>query len=438
MLPVFALVGRPNVGKSTLFNRLTRSRDAIVHDLPGVTRDRLYGKCRRGDKSFLAVDTGGIAFDLGEFDAPIRRQVETAVDEADGIVLLVDARAGLTPADHSIAMQLRRSGAPVWVAVNKSEQLETELAVAEFQELGFGPPVAISAREGDGVAELTQAMLRDYPAVEPVADDEIPTIALAGRPNVGKSTLANKLAKSARVVVGATPGTTRDSVSIPLRFAGRDLALIDTAGVRRKARVDGALEKFSVVKTLQAMAAANVVVLVLDAAGEIGAQDAAIAGMIADLGRALVVAVNKWDCLDNYRRGQIRAELARKLPFLPDCEKLFISALRGMNVGAVLPAAVRAYAAAYADIATSSLNQTLAAAVAQTPPPRVHGHAARLKFAHQAGKNPPVIVVHGSRVENLPPNYRRYLARFFARKYRLQGTPIRIVLRSAANPFAPN
>lgn len=440
MLPVLALVGRPNVGKSTLFNRLTRSRDAIVDDQPGVTRDRLYGHGRIGPKDFLVVDTGGLEADSSPFAALIHQQVALALEESQAILFLVDARDGLLPQDRDIGEQLRQRGAAaeVFVLVNKSEGLEAELAASEFQELGLGAPLAISAKQGQGVDELVETVLAPYEASDQPQDaqgSQVPIIALAGRPNVGKSTLANQLAGAHRVLVSEVPGTTRDSVRIPINRDGEPLILIDTAGVRRKSRVGEAIEKFSVIKALQAVEEANVVILMLDATGEIGFQDAAIAGMVRDLGRSLVVVINKWERLARHQRTRILDELERKLPFLPDPEIIRISALHGSNLAKVLPAALRAYRSAMIAIATASVNRVLAQAVAHTPPPRHNRRQIRLKFAHQVGKNPPTIVVHGNIAEKLPASYRRYLANFFARAYRLSGTPVRIIPRSGENPY---
>jgi len=441
MLPVLALVGRPNVGKSTLFNRLTGSRDAIVDDQPGVTRDRLYGRGRIGGKGFLAVDTGGLEDARGDnpFGALIRRQVALAIDEAQVVLFMVDAEDGLVAQDRDLGAQLRSSGAPVLVLVNKSEGVESELAAAEFQELGLGAPFAVSARRGDGVGEMLEAALAGYAAGGEPEEAGLPVIALAGRPNAGKSTLANRLVGAPRMLVSEVPGTTRDSVRIPLCIDGHSGILIDTAGVRRKSRVRAGevIEKFSVIKALQAVEQANVVLLVLDASCEIGFQDAAIAGMVRDLGRSLVVAVNKWDRLEGRQRRRIKDELHLKLPFLPDPEILFISALRGSNIAQVMPAAMRAYRSAMVNLPTSSVNRTLEKAVAHMPPPLHKRRPVRLKFAHQSGKNPPVIVVHGNLAGKLPDSYRRYLANYFARAYRLTGTPVRIIPRTGDNPFAP-
>ncbi len=436
MLPVIALVGRPNVGKSTLFNRLTRSRDAIVDDQPGVTRDRLYGRGRIGERPFLVVDTGGLEADDGPFSAQILKQVELVIEEAQVVVLVVDFSEGMVPRDREIADRLRQSGRHVLVAVNKSEGESAEIAAAEFQELALGEPVAISARRGDGLEFLLDRALPPVAGEREDDSEEVPRVALVGRPNVGKSTLTNRLVGDERVIVSDIPGTTRDSVRIPLEIDGEPWMLVDTAGVRRRARVDAAVEKFSVVKTLQAIEDADVVVLVLDASSEIGGQDATIAGMIQDLGRSLVIVVNKWDRLEGRQRRKIRDELARKLPFLPDPEILFVSALHGSNLAEVMPAVRRALDAAMVELGTASLNRTLAAAVAQTAPPMRHNRPVKLKFAHQAGKNPPVVVVHGNQVESLPDSYIRYLGRYFANAYRLRGTRIRVIPRSGENPYA--
>mgnify|MGYP001827241729 CR=1 FL=1 len=411
MLPVIALVGRPNVGKSTLFNRLTRSRDAIVDDQPGVTRDRLYGRGKIGDRPFLAVDTGGLESEDGPFNDQIARQVEQVVEEAQVVVLVVDAVEGLVSRDIEIADKLRQSGRRTLVAVNKSEGELPELAAAEFQELALGMPLAVSARRREGLDDLIAKALDGVPGIDDDDVDRGAKIALAGRPNVGKSTLINRLVGEDRVIVSDKPGTTRDSVQVPLDYAGESYVIVDTAGVRRRSRVEEAVEKFSVVKTLQAIEGADVVLLVLDASSEIGGQDATIAGMIQDLGRSLVLVVNKWDRQTSRQRRKIRDEISRKLPFLPDPEILFVSALYGSGLGEIMPAVQKALQSAMAELGTASLNRTLAAAIAQTPPPIHQNRTVKLKFAHQAGKNPPVVVVHGNQAESLPASYLRYLGR---------------------------
>ena len=435
MIPVIALVGRPNVGKSTMFNRMTRTRDAIVDDQPGVTRDRLYGRGKMGEKPYLVVDTGGLETVSSRFGDLIRQQVEQVLEEAQIVFFVVDGKEGLGADDFDIASQLRQSGREVIIAVNKTEGEESELAVSEFQELGLGQPFAVSAKRGDGVADLVELALQDYPVEDEEEDSAIPRVALIGRPNVGKSTLTNKLVGEHRVIVSDVPGTTRDNVRIPIEVGNQPYIIVDTAGVRRKSKVEQGVEKFSVVKTLQAIEDAHVVLLVLDASSEIGTQDATIAGMVMDLGRSMVLVINKWDRLEGRQRKKIKDEVERKLDFLPDPEVLFISALYGSNIVDVMPAAYRAWQSAMLDIATSSLNRTLEAAVSQTPPPSKNDRPIRLKFAHQAGKNPPIIVVHGSQAEKLPQAYLRYLSRFFANAYRMKGTRIRVITRSGENPF---
>lgn len=435
-LPVIALVGRPNVGKSTLFNRLTRSRDAIVDNQPGITRDRLYGRGKVGERPFLVVDTGGLEAEDGPFGAQIRQQVEQVVEEAQVVILMVDGEQGLVHQDREIAERLRQSDRRILVAANKTEGEDPHLAAADFQELALGDPLAISALRGDGIDRLVEAAMAGFDHDDAEEADAPPRIAIVGRPNVGKSTLTNRIVGSERVIVSDTPGTTRDSVRIPFEFAGRPLVAVDTAGVRRRSRVAEAVEKFSVIKTLQSIEDADVAVLVLDASSEIGAQDASIAGMVQDLGRSVVVVVNKWDGLEGRQRRRIRDELARKLPFLPDPEILFVSALHGSNTSEVMPAVIGALDSAMVELGTASLNRTLLAAVTQTPPPMHHNRPVKLKFAHQAGKNPPVVVVHGNRAEALPASYVRYLGRYFANAYRLRGTRVRVIPRSGENPYA--
>jgi GTP-binding protein len=437
MLPVISLVGRPNVGKSTLFNRLTRSRDALVDDQPGVTRDRLYGKGKIGPVPFLVVDTGGLESDDEIFSSQIRSQVELVIAESDIIFFLVDASQGIVANDIEIANLLRRRESNVVLLVNKSEGINAALATPEFQELAMGAPVAVSAKRGDGISAMLENLLGNRESVPESLEysEQEPGIAIVGRPNVGKSTLANKLVGEYRVIVSDVPGTTRDSVRIPLSYRGENYALIDTAGVRKKARVTETIEKFSVVKTLQAIETCHVVILVLDASTGLAAQDSTIAGMVNDLGRSIVVILNKWDGLDPRHRKAVRREVEKKFEFLPGPEILTVSALHGSSVGDVLPAVMRAFKSAMIDIATSSLNRTLQDALVQTPPPMHNQRPIRLKFAHQAGKNPPVIVIHGNQANNLPESYRRYLSRYFSKAYRLVGTPIRILTRVSENPF---
>ncbi len=436
MLPVIALVGRPNVGKSTLFNRLTRSRDAIVDDQPGVTRDRLYGRGQLGKKPYLVVDTGGVTFSEEGFDALIQSQVEQVLEEADELWLLVDSRQGLHAHDEELANRIRKTGKSVRVLVNKAEGMKAELAAADFQALALGEPLPVSALRGDSIESLVNETLQAYDTrdVEAV-DHSVPRIALVGRPNAGKSTLTNALLGESRVIVSDVPGTTRDSVSIPLNYKGTDYVITDTAGVRRKSRVDETLEKFSVIKTLQAIEHSNVAVLLLDAKEGISAQDATLAGMIIEMGRALVIVINKWDGLSPRDKKQIDIDLDLKLAFISNIEILTISALHGSAIGGVLPAAKRAYDSTFFEFSTSRLNRTIEAAVKHTAPPSKNGRPIKIKFAHQAGKNPPVVVLHGTQVDRLPDSYLRYIKRFISDKYGLVGAPIRLIQRAVENPF---
>lgn len=445
MKPVVALVGRPNVGKSTLFNRLTRSRAALVADVPGLTRDRQYGDGRIGDRPYLVIDTGGILepLDRGTTRATagiaqaIERQTRQALAEADAIVFLVDARAGASPIDHDVARSLRALGKPLTLVVNKSEGMEPALAVAEFHALGLGQPQAISAAHGEGVDELMNRVLEPLLRVDdepPVGD--VPRIAMIGRPNAGKSTLVNAFLGEERVVVADAPGTTRDAIEIPLERAGMSYILIDTAGVRRRARIHEAVEHFSVVKTLQAIDAANIVILLLDAAEGIAEQDASLAGYVMERGRALILGVNKWDLLDTTQRAWVKREVERKLAFLDYAPVHYISALVGSGVGALFGSIDKVFISAFKELSTSRVTRVLEAAVAAQAPPVVRGRRIRLKFAHQGGKNPPVIVVYGTQTKALSAAYRRYLASTFRRAFRLVGTPVRIECRESENPYA--
>lgn len=439
MKPTLVLVGRPNVGKSTLFNRLTRSREALVADLPGLTRDRHYGHGRLGAKPFLVVDTGGLAPDAQEgILAEMARQARLAVDEADVVVFLTDAREGLTLQDRTIAEELRRRGRRTLVAVNKAEGLPPEIARAEFFELGLGEPIPISAAHGDGVVELVEQALADFPCEapeEPAA--EHPRIAVAGRPNVGKSTLVNCLLGEERLVVYDQPGTTRDAIAVEFQRDGRTYTLVDTAGLRRRGRIEEPAEKFSVVKTLQAIEAAHVVILVLDARSEVAEQDAHIAGFVLEAGRALVVAVNKWDGLPAERRDEVKKEIERKLEFLSFARFHYISAREGTGVGALMRSVDEAYRSAMAKLSTPKLTRLLQALAEKQPPPRAGIVRPKLRYAHQGGSNPPLIVIHGNALERLPESYRRYLENSFRREFQLEGTPLRVVFRVGPNPYAP-
>ncbi len=436
MLPVVALVGRPNVGKSTLFNRLTRSRDALVADYPGLTRDRQYGFGKLGPVPYLVIDTGGVAGGEVGIDERMVEQSVRALEEADVAIVLVDGREGLTAADEHVADLARRHAKKAWLAVNKAEGLDQDIVSSEFHALGLGQPVAVSAAHGDRIAALMDEVLADFEDVEaPPDDDEELRIAVIGRPNVGKSTLVNRLLGEERVVVYDQPGTTRDSVAIPFERGDDKYVLIDTAGIRRKARVHEAIEKFSIVKALQAIEQAQVVIAVLDAQEGVTEQDVSLLGLIVERGRALVVATNKWDGLSADQRRKVRDDLERRLPFLEFAERMSISALHGTGVGDLLPAVQKAHAAAMRDMSTTALTSELEAAVTAHPPPLVRGRRIRLRYAHQGGRNPPVIVIHGNQTERLPDAYRRYLINRFRKAFRLKGTPVRLALRTSDNPY---
>jgi len=437
MKPTVVLVGRPNVGKSTLFNRLTRSRDALVHDQPGLTRDRHYGQGRVGGKPYIVVDTGGLEPVVKDgILHEMARQTRQAVDEADAIIMLVDARLGLSPHDRTVAEQLRRTGRRLWLAVNKAEGMRSENAGAEFHELGLGEPLAISAAHGDGIRELMELVLGELPSVPEEPMIRHPRIAVVGRPNVGKSTLVNAILGEERMIAFDQPGTTRDSIYVDFERNGRPYTIIDTAGLRRRGRVDEVVEKFSVVKTLQAVEDANVVVLVLDARAEIADQDAHIAGFVLEAGRALVVAINKWDGLSEEVRERVKHDYARKLAFLDFARVHHVSALNGSGIGAVLTSVNGAYAAAMAKLPTPKLTRVLMEAVARQQPPRHGLTRPKLRYAHQGGSNPPLIIIHGTALDDMPASYRRYLERRFVEALELQGTPLRVAFRQGNNPFA--
>ncbi len=436
MLPVIALVGRPNVGKSTLFNRLTRSRDALVADQPGLTRDRKYGTGKLGSQPYVVVDTGGISGDQFGIDMLMEQQVRQAIGEADHILFLLDAREGCTAGDEMIAQELRRTGKPVSLAVNKSEGLDEILAGSDFYRLGFGEPQLIAAAHGRGVKGLIDSVLAQMPPAEEVAPEEPGIqIAVVGRPNVGKSTLVNRLLGEERVVAFDQPGTTRDSIFIPFERNDRHYTLIDTAGVRRRARIKEAIEKFSIIKTLQAMEQANVVLMVLDAQQGVGEQDATLAGHVLESGRALILVVNKWDGLTQDQREWVKSEIERKLPFLGFARHHFISALHGSGVGELFGMVESVYASAMRDLSTPDLTRLLEAITQEHQPPLVHGRRIKLRYAHQGGKNPPIIVIHGNQTSEVPDTYKRYLVSRFRKALKLKGTPIRVEFRSGENPY---
>lgn len=440
MLPVIALIGRPNVGKSTLFNRLTRTRDAIVADYPGLTRDRQYGFGKLGPVPYIVIDTGGVAGGEEGIDELMVEQTVRALGEADVAIVLVDGRSGVTAADQHVVELARKHAKKAWLAVNKAEGLDQDIAGSEFHALGLGDPIAISAAHGDRIQSFMDEVLAPFvdacsePAEEAGKDKPL-RIAVIGRPNVGKSTLINRLIGEDRLVVYDQPGTTRDSVAVPFERDGRHYLLIDTAGVRRKSKVHETVEKFSIVKALQAMERAQVVVAVLDASEGVTEQDVSLMGLAVERGRALVVAANKWDGLSADQRRQLKDDLDRRLPFLDFAERMTISALHGTGVGDVLPATERAYSAATRDMSTTALTRELEDAVATHAPPLVRGRRIRLRYAHQGGRNPPVIVIHGNQTDRLPDAYRRYLINRFRKKFRLRGTPVRLSFKTSDNPY---
>jgi len=438
MKPTLVIVGRPNVGKSTLFNRLTRSRDALVADFPGLTRDRHYGHGRVGSRPYLVVDTGGFEPSAKEgILAEMALQAEAAIAEADMLLFVVDGRTGLTAQDKAIAERLRRSGRPLLLAVNKAEGMERAIVGAEFHELACGEPLVISAAHGDGVRELVEEALAPFPEAEEAAEEsQSPRIAVVGRPNVGKSTLINALLGEERVIAFDQPGTTRDAIAVPFRRKGKDYTLIDTAGLRRKGKVFEAIEKFSVIKTLQSIEEANVVVLVLDASQDISEQDAHIAGFCVEAGRAMVIAVNKWDSADDYRRDRIKTDMARKLNFLGFAQAHYISALKGEGINPLMASVDAAYAASMVKMPTPKLTRLLQAAVEKQAPPRHGIFRPKLRYAHQGGSNPPIIVIHGNALDHVPDAYRRYLERTFMEAFKLRGTPLRVEFRTTRNPYA--
>ena len=440
MKPTIVIVGRPNVGKSTLFNRLTRSRDALVADLPGLTRDRHYGDGTVGDRPYFVVDTGGLepVAKAGLLGA-MAKQTSLALAEADAVVFLVDGREGVAPQDRRIAAELRKVNARVWLAVNKAEGLDPAIVTAEFHELGLGMPHAISAAHGEGVRSFMDAVLAEFPGEdEELPPDDALRVAVVGRPNVGKSTLVNRLLGEDRMIVLDEPGTTRDAIEVPFERAGRRYLLVDTAGVRRRGRVFESVEKFSVVKTMQAIDRAQVVILVVDASEGVADQDAHLAGYVTERGRALVVAANKWDGLDAMARDHAKRTLARKLDFLAFARVHFVSALNGEGLGALMASVDEAHRAAMAKLPTPRLTRALIDAVTRQPPPRAGLVRPKLRYAHQGGSSPPVIVIHGTALGAVPASYRRYLEGVFRKRFGLAGTPLRIELRAGRNPYVRN
>jgi GTPase len=439
MLPVVALVGRPNVGKSTLFNALTRSRDALVADMPGVTRDRHYGVCRIADRPFVVVDTGGLSGSDEGIEGLTATQVRLAISEANLLIFVVDARDGLLPQDQAILNELRRSGKPVIAAVNKTDGVDEQAALAEFSVFGITSTLPLAAAHNRGVDALIKVampLLPDDREGDPGLEDQGIRVAIVGRPNAGKSTLINRLLGEERLMVSDVAGTTRDPIRVPLERDGKKFTLIDTAGVRRRARVEEAVEKFSVIKTLQSISASQVTVILIDARENLADQDLTLIGHAMDEGRALVIAVNKWDDLDAYQRDQCQKALDRRLTFVDWAKQVFISALHGSGLRELMRAVVRAHASATKEMTSSDLTRTLEKAYEAYQPPLVRGHAPKLRYAHPGGSNPPTIVIHGSRTKHIAPAYRRYLEGFFRKRYKMEGTSIRIELRDGENPYA--
>ena len=441
MKPVLALVGRPNVGKSTLFNRITKSRDAIVADYAGLTRDRHYGDGRHGSRAFIVIDTGGFEPDkpIG-IVAEMAKQTKQAVAEADAVILVVDVRTGLSAQDADIARYLRSVNKRFFLAVNKAEGMSDSPLLAEFYELGMGEPHPISAAHGQGIRSLLDAVLDDFP--EPEDDDENEDTAIApirltvaGRPNVGKSTLINAWLGEERLVAFDMPGTTRDAIRVPVERDGQKFEVIDTAGLRRKGRVFEAIEKFSVVKTLQAIADAHVAVLLLDATQGIGDQDAHIAGYILESGRSVVLAINKWDAIDSYQRQMLERSIEQRLAFLKFAEIVHISALKRQGLGPLWQAIARAHESAIRKLSTPVLTRLLQEAVEHQAPKRAGAFRPKLRYAHQGGMNPPIVVIHGNSLEHVTASYKRYLEGRFREHFKLVGTPMRIEFKISHNPF---
>ena len=439
MKPVLALIGRPNVGKSTLFNHLTRSRDALVADFPGLTRDRKYGAGDLNGRGFLLIDTGGLSGEEAGIDEYMAKQTHAAIREADALMFIVDGKQGMTAADEMIARDLRQTGKPVFLLVNKTDRVDPDQAAAEFYALGFTEVFMIAAVHGRGVTSMLDAVLdhlgAEYADEEEESEDTSIRIAFVGRPNVGKSTLINRILGEERVIAFDQPGTTRDSIFIPFERDGQQYTLIDTAGVRRRSRVDETIEKFSIIKTLDAIQRAHVVVMLVDAHDVIADQDAHLLGLVLEAGKALVLAVNKWDGLESDQRDWIKQQLEVKLPFIEFAETYFISALHGSNVGLLYAAVQRAYNSAMMKVPTSRLTRILEMAIQQHQPPLTKGFRIKLRYAHQGGSNPFRIIIHGNRTEYVPESYTRYLANYFRQTLKLTGTQLRIEYKAGENPF---
>lgn len=440
MLPVVAIVGRPNVGKSTLFNRLTRTRDAIISSFPGTTRDRQFGEVNFNDRRFIIIDTGGITEETDDIGKLITSQAQQAIDEADKVLLVVDGKAGITPEDRIIADAIRRSGKPLFLAVNKSEGHDPNIIVADAYELGIPSPIPIAAVHGTGISSLIDALFPT--AIQAEDDQDSPLqgikIAIIGRPNVGKSTLTNRILGEDRVIVHDSPGTTRDSIFIPLERFEKHYTIIDTAGVRKRKKVFELPEKFSVVKTLQAIENSHVVLYVIDARLGVSEQDMKLLGFVLECGKALVIAINKWDGMSEEAREHARATIDRHLDFVRFARIHYISALHGSGVGNLFDSINEAYDSATKKLSTPMLTRLLQRAIETHSPPLVHGRRVKLRYAHPGGHNPPLIIIHGNQVNALPESYRKFLAGFFQDKLGLYGTPVMVEFKSSDNPFAKN
>ena len=438
MNPVIALVGRPNVGKSTLFNCLTKSRDALVADFPGLTRDRKYGHAVQDDVEYTVIDTGGLSGEAEGVDVKMAAQTLLAIEESTLILFLVDARDGLTAADENITEHLRRYGKKIYLVVNKVDGFDVDQAQSDFYSLGFPDLYGISSANNRGVPSMMESIFSQYEFQNVPVKEKIEGIcvAMVGRPNVGKSTLVNRILGEDRVVAFDEPGTTRDSIFVPFERDGQKYTLIDTAGVRRRKNIKLAVEKFSVIKSLQAIDYANVVVLLIDAHEGIADQDLSLLSYVIDAGRALVIAVNKWDGMDDYDKDRIKIDLERKLGFVDFADIYFISALHGSNVGLLYKAINVAYDSAFIDMTTPELTRLLDRAVEANPPPIVKARRLKMRYAHQGGRNPPIIVIHGTDPESVPNPYRRYLINFFRKVLRIKGSPIRVEFKAGANPYA--
>jgi GTP-binding protein len=442
MVPVIALLGRPNVGKSTLFNRLTKTRDALVANLPGLTRDRQYGSAEIGGHSFIVIDTGGLSVASEGLDDLMVKQSLMAASEADLLLFMVDARDGINAKDEEIAQQIRKLGKPVIAVVNKVDSMDADIVSSEFHALALGQTITIAAVHGRGINSLSRAILSHFPDIDknpPVSEqgaDKGMVVAVVGRPNVGKSTFINRLLGEDRLIAFDQPGTTRDSIFVPFKHEGKPVTLVDTAGVRRRSKVRQTVEKFSVIQTLKAVDECNVAIMMLDAREGIAEQDATVLGYILEKGRALVLAINKWDRLEPSQRDLVRKQLEMKLAFARFAKHYFISALHGSGVFDVLDAAVDAYDSAFRRFATPMLNELLQDMLAEHQPPMVRGRRIKLRYMHQGGVNPPRFIIHGNQVESIPESYIRYLSNRLQKQLQLSGTPVQIEFRGSENPYA--